>query len=478
MSVHRNSACHDDSAEVSESQSRIAGSAVQPDVRAMSQKTRLPDTATMAEGVCVGARAVDLATEADARKLRVLFLHDTAYTGAPFAVHADLMRFFDRQRVEVAVAYNRRALAVSRSQKPDTSVLQVLRQIPDIELRPVEFGPSRAAGLTKRQLATQAAVSVAPTVRDGIGLVRHLRRTSTDVIHCCADRPREAFLGVWLARMTGAKCVLHMHLVYGDWMNPLARWAIQRADGVIGVSSWTSESLKHAGLAPERIFTVHNGIDLRSWDPEVIDGADIRREFDVEPETALLVMVAALRPWKGHKTLLEALQHVTSTHRDVKLLIVGEEDMDLGVPPGSYTEELKRLVVDAQLERHVVFTGQRRDIRQILAAADLFTMPTYADAFCLAILEAMAMGKPIVAVTAGGVPELVADGESGLLTPAGDSAGLARSIVTLLDNPHRRKEMGASGRRRALEHFTAQQTADGVERVYRALARTRPIEPS
>ena len=396
--------------------------------------------------------------------MRVLFMHAAPSPNPISTVHLELMRSFDRRRVQAHVAYADPAGATSAA--PELSMREALEAIPGLALRPVRFAPP-VNGLGTTRVAVGLASSAGPAARDALGLIRYIRRNRIDVIHC-GHQPSEAAYGLWLARVTGARCVVHLHVNYGTWMSRVSRRAIPRADGIIGVSDWVGERVRGYGVRPERLFTVHNGIDPEYWDPAAADGSRIRREFEIAGDTPLLAIVGGLRPWKGQDQLLAALGRVAVTHRNFKLLVVGAEDMP--VSRGTITDELRRIVADAGLDHHVVFTGSRPDVREILAAADIFAMPTYEDPCPLAFLEAMAMRTPIVAIRSGGVPEIVDNGRTALLSPAHDSGWLADNIIRLLDDPARRRAMGERGRRRILDSFTATAMADGVERVYRTLA--------
>lgn len=393
-------------------------------------------------------------------------MQSSATPNTGFAVQSDLMKFFDPHRVEAHVVYNRRP-PHGEAYRPGTSLEGVLREIPGLHLRPTEFGP-HLGGLGKPQLAGELLRSALPSVRDHVGLVHYVRHQGIDVIHG-GENPREAFYGWWLSRVTGAKCLIHMHVKYDPWISRLTRYAMRNVDGVVTVSRWCSEQATRAGVKRERIFTVLNGIEVDAWDPSAVDGAAIRREFGVDQDTALLAVVAALRPWKGHVTLLEALGRVVRSHPKVKLLVVGTEDRLVGSRPGSYTDELKQLAAELGVAQNVVFTGLRRDVRQIHAAADLFTFPTNEDPCPLAVLESMAMRTPVLAAQSGGVPELVEHGVTGLLSQPGNSEELAHNITWLLDNPVVAREMGDSARKRVLEQFTAQRMANDFERLYRTL---------
>jgi glycosyltransferase involved in cell wall biosynthesis len=415
-----------------------------------------------------------LTSAAVSRKVKVLFIVSAPISSPSVSVHVNLMKFFDRDRVEVHVLYNRLADG-EPYQSAGTSVLEVLPHSPDIHLFPATFGP--LGGTPRKELLVSGARSVVPAIRDAVSLVRHIRRHGIDIIHCEYGY-RNGLYGYALSRITQAKYVIQFHWVYGSWLRPLSRFAIQHADGIIAVSRWAGSVLEQAGIPEGRIFPVLNGIDAAAWDPEAVDGAGIRREFGVRADAPLVVIVAQLLPPKRHATLIEAFCEVAARHPDARLLIVGKEWNPPKCPDEiSFAETLRRLVAELDLERNVTFAGERRDIRQILAAADIFALPSVDEPFGLASAEAMAMAKPVVAVESGGTPELVEHGKAGLLGPPDDARRLASNIITLIDNPALRLKMGAYGRRRVLEHLNAKRMADEVEAVYRNVAGGGPPQP-
>jgi glycosyltransferase involved in cell wall biosynthesis len=398
------------------------------------------------------------------RRVRVMFIVASPASSPAISVHANLMRFLDRDRVEVHVLYN--ALAAGEPYRSaGTSVLSVLPQASDVHLRPGGFGPIRGVG--KRALATAAAASVWPGLPDIARHVNYIRHHRIDVIHC-EEGARNGFYALLLSRLTSAKFVLHFHAQYGSWLAPPARLAVMRADAIIAVSSWTGRGIRKGGVPAERIFPVLNGIDVSRWNPTTVDGDSVRREFGVGPDDPLVVMVAQLTWWKRQTTLVEAFRRVVQAHPQARLLLVGKAGLApdaLGEVP--YVEQLRRLVAESGLEQNVIFTGQRHDVQQILAAADIFSLPSVGDPCALAHIEAMALAKPVAGVRAGGAPEMVQDGQTGLLGPPEDSEQLAANLIALIEAPARRREMGQAGRRRVLEYFNAQRMADDVEGVYR-----------
>jgi glycosyltransferase involved in cell wall biosynthesis len=399
------------------------------------------------------------------RKLKVLFIVSQP-TGSPaISVHANLMRFFDRDRIEVHVLYNRRADG-EPFQSDGTSSRLVLPSSEDIHLRAAEFGPVR--GAPSRALLTSTARSVAPALRDAVGLLRYIRLNGIDVVHC-EKGPRNGLYGLLLSRLTRARYVAHFHWKYGNWMSRISRFAVRRADAIIAVSSWTGRPIHVAGVPREHIFPVLNGIDVSAWDPATVDGDAVRREFGVPPGDTLVVMVAQLVAWKRQAMLIEAFRRVVAERPRTRLLLVGKELAPRNAGAVSYTEQLQRLVAEAGLEGQVVLTGRRRDVPEILAAADIFALPSVGDPCALAHIEAMAMAKPIVTVESGGAPELVEHGKAGLVGPVDDVEMLAANLIALIDDPVKRRELGDYGRRRVVEYLNAQRMADEVEAVYRLM---------
>jgi glycosyltransferase involved in cell wall biosynthesis len=300
-----------------------------------------------------------------------------------------------------------------------------------------------------------------------VGLLRYIRRNGIDVVHC-EKGPRNGLYGLLLSRLTRARYVAHFHWKYGNWMSRTSRFAVRRADAIIAVSSWTGRPIHVAGVPRERIIPVLNGIDVSAWDPTKVDGEAVRREFAVEPGDTVLVTVAQLVAWKRQAMLVEAFRRVAEERPRTRLLIVGKE---LAPPTAagavSYTDELRRLVAESGLEGQVVLTGRRSDVREILAAADIFTLPSVGDPCALAHIEAMAMAKPIVTVDSGGAPELVEHGKAGLVGPADDVEALTANLIALIDDPVKRRRFGDYGRQRVLGYLNAQRMADEVEAVYR-----------
>ena len=392
------------------------------------------------------------------RKIRVLFMQSQTYFGADSQIHALLMRSFDRDQVEVHAA-----CSPPRPGRPSPA-FQALVKIPGLNLIPTSFGPSihaRSRAGIIQELQTESV----PAIRDLARLVRYLRRNHIDIIHC-TEKPRDAFLGYLLSRIAGCRCVIHLHVKAEGWINPLVRWAMGRADGLIGVSAFVRESILAMGYRADKTHAALNSLDLSTWN-DSFDGQTIRQEFGISPDAPLLAIISRLFHWKGHTELLRALAMVKNAYPQVMLMVVGEDDPRGAPGRGSFMSDLKILARQLEIEQQVIFTGFRKDIPQILAACDIFAMPSFEEPFGMVYLEAMAMKRPVVALDNGGAREVIEHEKSGLLSPPYDIESLAANLNRLIDKPNLRRSMGEYGRQRVESYFTPARIANEILDVYR-----------
>jgi glycosyltransferase involved in cell wall biosynthesis len=193
-------------------------------------------------------------------------------------------------------------------------------------------------------------------------------------------------------------------------------------------------------------------VDCQHFAPETV-GA--------EAAAPAIASVGRLSPEKGQATLLRAMPALLGVSPDARVLLCGE---------GPEQDALRKLASELGISDRVEFLGFVPDVRPVLAAANVFVMPSLTEGLGVAALEAMAMAKPVVASAVGGLPESIADGESGLLVPAGDPEALSAAVLALLRNPGRARMMGAAGRDRALEHYDRPVVVAQVMKLYQEVA--------
>jgi glycosyltransferase involved in cell wall biosynthesis len=390
-------------------------------------------------------------------KIGVLFIFAQNGFGADAAVHSDLIRNLDRDRFEVHVA-----CTDGGGGAPPDSLLR-FRAIPDIALRPTRFAPT--LGQRNPEAVLRALRSAGAFSADFLALRRYIVRERIRIVHS-TERPRDAVYGVLLAKLAGAKSVVHVHVKWSEEYSASAKWGVRRADAAFSISRYVTRTLLDMGKPAAAIHTILNGIDPSKWDP-TIDGSELRRELGIPEDARVLASVSRLFSWKGQRELLRAVALVRNEIPNLRVLIVGADAQE--VEGTSFSTELKTLARTLGIEREVIFTGPRSDVPRVMAACDLFTMPSFEEPFGLVFLEAMAMKKPVVALDNGGTPEVVEHGRSGLLSAPQDIQGLAANIVTLLRDQELRLRMGEFGRSQVSERFSARRMAADAATAYERL---------
>jgi len=214
--------------------------------------------------------------------------------------------------------------------------------------------------------------------------------------------------------------------------------------------------IRKARINPRKIVTIRNGIALNRTRVEPIE----REEFGLNPDVAIVGMVARLAKEKGHEYFLSAAKIVVTEYPKVHFLIVGD---------GPQRQKLACLATELGLRDKISFIGYRADVFRILTLFDIFALSTLWEGLPTVILEAMAMSKPVVATNVGGNPEVVLDGTTGFLVPARDPEILAERIVRLLRDESLRRRMGEEGRRRVEEEFTIERMVEETESLYEEL---------
>lgn len=233
-------------------------------------------------------------------------------------------------------------------------------------------------------------------------------------------------------------------------------------DRVIAISDAVKEHLLRVfNVDEERIRLIYNGVDPERFTP-LFDGhrqRHARVSFGLTGRP-VIGTVARLVPSKGHRYLILAMAELRRRWPQAQLVIVGE---------GPLGGALRALASELALDASVQFLSSRLDTREILAALDLFVLPSVQEGLGLAILEAMACGLPVVAFDVGGVSSVVRHGENGLLVPAMDVKRLTQAMIEVLEDPAKAALMGTAGRRLVEERFSLHQMIDQVEALYREI---------
>jgi glycosyltransferase involved in cell wall biosynthesis len=284
------------------------------------------------------------------------------------------------------------------------------------------------------------------------------RQDRVDLVHC--HNFGSLVYGAIGGRLAGVGGVLYT--AHGPEMPYGSRKAVfQRlplVDRIITVSDYVRDSaINKAGLSPSRVTTIHNGVDVGRYSRIASTREQVRTQLGLTSDEPLLGVVARLTPEKDHDTLLQSLVLVRNDFDNVKLAIAGE---------GELMDALKKKVEHLGLSRSVWFLGNRGDVPELLQAMDLFVLSSRQEGLGITLLEAMAVGLPVVATNTGGIPEIVISGETGLLVPPEDASRFAEAVKWMLSHRDDGKEMGLRGQKRALQQFGVERMVEQYEAVY------------
>src|SRR5476649_923870 len=213
------------------------------------------------------------------------------------------------------------------------------------------------------------------------------------------------------------------------------------------------------GVPADRTVTVHEGIDVEHV--VAADTVNVHEAFWLPHGSPVVGNVAALVPHKGQRYLIDAAHLVVQQIPDARFVILGE---------GELREHLEKQVREHHLEKHVLLPGFRTDVLGCIKGFDLFVMSSVTEGLGTSLLDAMACARPIVATSAGGIPEIVEDGVNGLLVPPRDHHAMAEAIVRALKDAGLRRRMGDAGLARVRERFTVERMVAGTAAVYARVA--------
>jgi glycosyltransferase involved in cell wall biosynthesis len=314
-------------------------------------------------------------------------------------------------------------------------------------------------------------------------LTRTVQRRSPDLLHAHSRRGADFFGGL-AATIARTPAVLTRRVDNPD--TPVVGSLKYLAyDRVVAISDAVHDQLESQGVPQEKLRTIRSSIDADACQP-TWTREQFLAEFTLGPTNRIVAVVAQLIPRKGHALLLEAWLLIHKRCPDARLLIFGA---------GPLEDELQAQLRDEARHDHpshdlsghdhtgqdgtgqsrtdlaatVTFAGFRPDLREFLGRIDLLVPPATREGLGIGLLEAQAAGVPVVAFAAGGVPEAVADGETGLLVEPGNAAALAESVILLLDDPSWRRQLGAAAAGRIRTRFSPDRMVEAYIGLYREM---------
>lgn len=392
------------------------------------------------------------------RRLRILYLnHVSAISGAERSL-LSLLGGLDKARYE--------PVCIVPGPGPLTDRLR--------EVSPqVRYAPFVRFKRTRNPLWLLAYANLLPvTVKP---LVRYLLRNEVHLIH--SNSTIAHLHGALAARQMSLPCVWHVRdlVPLGWWARIYAKWT----NKIIAISEAVREHLQRCGIPAQKIEVIHNGVDLSVFSP-LADArgsrfaSPLRKSLGFTEEHFVFGMVAQLVPWKGHAFFLRAAASVAQGIPNARFLIVGD---DLFGDHPDYVQGLVGLTESLGLDDKVRFLGFREDIVDVLASLDALVLPSLHEPFGRALIEAMAMEKPVIATNVGGPLEIVDHATNGLLVPAQDVGALAEAMRRLAQDRPWSQSLGKAGRAKVEREFDIRQTVQRTQNIYEQIISRTFTEP-
>jgi len=278
-------------------------------------------------------------------------------------------------------------------------------------------------------------------------------------------------LSAWLARVPVIVHTPHGHIFWG-YYGPLItelfifmeRLVAKITDKIVCLTEQEKrDHIQFKISRPEKFVTIHSGVDFSGFKKTGSFKNRIREELGIPNGEPVIGTVGRLVPIKGHEYMIRAFALLMNEYDNLWLILVGD---------GFLGHYLKTLCKELEIKEKVVFAGWRSNVPDFLSLFDIFVFPSLNEGMGRVLVEAMAAGKPIVASNVGGIPDMVKDGQNGLLVPVANVKALAKSIDFLLTNPEKRKEMGGKGRKMATQ-YGSDSMVQKIDQLYQDLLREK-----
>ena len=356
----------------------------------------------------------------------------------------------------------------------ELSLLSLAEALDSRRFEPVAAAPEgelserlREAGIRWRALPLERLKRTANPLRLA-GMALRLRRNRATLLRIAreercalvhANSSAAQLVAGWVAGRLGTPCVWSVRDL--SPLRPVGGFCARHADAVVCVSRAVAEHVRSSAPRAANVRVIYNGIDADAFAARAG-----RARADRPPESFVATMAAQIVPWKRHEDFIRAIALLAARLPRARGVVAGDDLF--GDNPG-LVRGLHELAAGLGVARRISFLGLRRDMPSVLAAGDVVVIPSDAEPFGRVAIEAMAMGKPVVGVRGGGLPEIVIHEETGLLVPPRSPHALADALALLAANPELALRLGRNGARRVRESFDIRMTAQAMSDLYAEL---------
>jgi len=306
-----------------------------------------------------------------------------------------------------------------------------------------------------------------PKIRRVVGVIPAARRilsiareNNISLLH--TNSIRTHFYGLHVARKLKLPIIWHQrNLLTRELFDP-DRLFSSLPDVIICNSCAVARRFLKKGTLPDKVRVVYNGVDTERFSP-AISPDKFRREFGIGENELIVGIASRFDKRKGHEDFFKAAKEIIRVEKNVRFLVVGGAVFDNHEEREQYLRDRAKSL---DFKDRVIFSGFRQDMPEVYAAIDIFVLPSLQEACARVLLEAMASGKPVIATSLGGNPEIVVDEVTGILVPAKDAWALAQAMLRLIREPDTARQMGEAGRKRSQECFTIAENLVKIEFIY------------
>jgi glycosyltransferase involved in cell wall biosynthesis len=415
-------------------------------------------------------------------KSKKIVFYMEAYTrGGAERYFVDLIKGMNAKRYDVRVFCNQDAVFIGFLEEKllGTSIPITRQKIKSLNTSGIRTGLAKVKNkigfIGKYKSIPLALLKYAYSLINMFNLYRIFKKSRIDILHINnggypgAESCRMAIFVAKIARIPVK--IMTFHNIAGNFSSPIwAEKAIDKllykcSDIIITSSNASKLSLKaKRNWRLDKVSNVYNGVELLSMN-DTFDMAKKRKELGLSSDNLVIGMAAYFQPRKGHLYLLKAFARIKNSYPNLKCIILGE---------GEAQSEIISLISEMGLNEKIIFAGWRKDFLEVLSVFDVLVMPSIDyESVPYVILDAMAMAKPIIATNAGGLPEAVIDGVTGIIVPIKDDEALAKAIVMLLDDPEKRQNLGIAGRKRIEHVFMLDKVIGEIDSIYYKLNRSK-----
>jgi glycosyltransferase involved in cell wall biosynthesis len=296
-------------------------------------------------------------------------------------------------------------------------------------------------------------------------LLNIIWREKPHIVH--THTSKAGILGRWAAWFCRVPIIVHTphgHVFWGyfnRWQTRMfilfERWTARITNAIVTLTPQEKEDHLRFRIAPEEKFAViHSGVDLRTFRADLYQPSETKALLGIPPEMTVVGTVGRLTAVKGQEVLIRAASELIRQGEKIFLVLLGD---------GELRRDLEELRLRLDIAEYVRFLGWRPDVARIMAVCDIFCLPSRNEGMGKVLVEAMAMGKPIIASSIGGIPDIVRSGENGILVPVGDAAAWAEAIARLCRDPEKRRRMGDAGMQMA-PRYSSEEMIKKIDQLY------------